>query len=245
MRDVTEDEEQALTIDELARQTGMSSRNIRAHQSRGLLPPPDVRGRTGFYGSDHVARLELIQGLQADGFNLEAIRRLLERAGGSTDGVLELVGDARAGFGSTEEPEVLDAAELGRRLGVDRPDLLERAIALGVFRPRDDGRFEVSPRIDRAGRELAALAIPPERALAVVAELRRHAEGVARAYVELFVDEVWGPYDAAGRPAERLPEVRAALARLEPIASDSLLAVFADAMRAAIDDLAVRALGEA
>jgi hypothetical protein len=39
--------------------------------------------------------------------------------------------------------------------------------------------------------------------------------------------------------------VRAALARLEPIASDSLLAVFADAMRAAIDDLAVRALGEA
>ena len=29
-----------LTIDELAHETGMTARNIRAHQSRGLLPPP-------------------------------------------------------------------------------------------------------------------------------------------------------------------------------------------------------------
>ena len=36
-----------MTIDELARATGMTVRNIRAHQSRGLLPPPEVRARTG------------------------------------------------------------------------------------------------------------------------------------------------------------------------------------------------------
>src|SRR3954463_4468114 len=72
--DVTQTE---LTIDELARRTGMTVRNIRAHQSRGLLPPPEVRGRTGYYGPDHVARLELIRELQSEGFNLEAIRRLV------------------------------------------------------------------------------------------------------------------------------------------------------------------------
>jgi DNA-binding transcriptional MerR regulator len=66
--DVTE---LALTIDELAQRTGMTVRNIRAHQSRGLLPPPEVRGRTGYYGAEHVARIELIRELQADGFNLE------------------------------------------------------------------------------------------------------------------------------------------------------------------------------
>ncbi len=38
-----------LTIDELAQRTG-TVRNVRAHQSRGLLPPPEVRGRTGYYG---------------------------------------------------------------------------------------------------------------------------------------------------------------------------------------------------
>ena len=39
-----------LTIDELARETGMTVRNIRSHASRGLLQPPAVRARTGYYG---------------------------------------------------------------------------------------------------------------------------------------------------------------------------------------------------
>ena len=51
----------------------MTVRNIRAHQSRGLLPAPQVRGRTGFYGPEHEARIDLIRELQADGFKLEAI----------------------------------------------------------------------------------------------------------------------------------------------------------------------------
>src|SRR3978361_155636 len=64
--DVTEAPEHAphdgdLTIDELAQRTGMTVRNIRAHQSRGLLPPPEVRGRTGYYGQAHLARVELIR----------------------------------------------------------------------------------------------------------------------------------------------------------------------------------------
>jgi hypothetical protein len=53
--DVTEAPERAiddgdLTIDELAQRTGMTVRNIRAHQSRGLLPPPEVRGARGTTG---------------------------------------------------------------------------------------------------------------------------------------------------------------------------------------------------
>ena len=39
MADVTAE----MTIDELARESGMTARNIRAHQSRGLLPPPAAR----------------------------------------------------------------------------------------------------------------------------------------------------------------------------------------------------------
>ncbi len=63
-----------LTIDQLAQRTGMTVRNIRAHQSRGLLPPPEVRARTGYYGAEHVPRVELIKELQADGLPLEFIK---------------------------------------------------------------------------------------------------------------------------------------------------------------------------
>ena len=67
-----------LTIEQLAAKTGMTVRNIRAHQARGLLDPPKVRLRVGYYDAGHVARLKLIQELQDDGFNLAGIQRLLE-----------------------------------------------------------------------------------------------------------------------------------------------------------------------
>ena len=41
-----------LTIDELAQRTGTSSRNIRAYQAKGLLPGPQLEGRTGYYVED-------------------------------------------------------------------------------------------------------------------------------------------------------------------------------------------------
>ena len=67
--------EGGLTIEQLAAEVGMSVRNIRNHQSRGLLPAPEVRARVGYYDAEHVARLRLILDLQADGFNLAAIER--------------------------------------------------------------------------------------------------------------------------------------------------------------------------
>ena len=50
----------------------MTVRNVRAHAARGLLPPPHMQGRTGFYGTEHLARLELITHLQSEGFSLAA-----------------------------------------------------------------------------------------------------------------------------------------------------------------------------
>ena len=79
-----------MTIRQLAERTGMTVRNIRAHQTRGLLPPPVVRGRTGYYNDEHVARIELTREMQADGLNLEAIRRVLESGDGSAAGDLRL-----------------------------------------------------------------------------------------------------------------------------------------------------------
>ena len=58
-----------MTIRELAERTGMTVRNIRAHQTRGLLPPPVVRGRTGYYNEEHVARVALTREMQADGLS--------------------------------------------------------------------------------------------------------------------------------------------------------------------------------
>ena len=231
--DVTEAD---LTVDELAQRTGMTVRNIRAHQSRGLLPPPEVRGRTGYYGTEHRARIELIRELQADGLNLEAIRRLLEGAGEeSASEVLDFTRALRAPF-EDERPEIVDVSELSDRWGGADEALLARAEKVGLMRPIGDGRVEViSPRLLHAGAELAALGVSAEIALDIVERVRRSAEEVASAYVELFVESVWKPFDRAGRPEDRWPEVRAALERLRPLAAESLLAVFQIVMTEASD----------
>jgi DNA-binding transcriptional MerR regulator len=224
---VTEPPGDDVTIDQLAHRTGMTVRNIRAHQSRGLLPPPEVRGRTGYYGADHLARIELIKELQADGFNLEAIRRLLDNAGGSSAEVLRFTREVRDAF-DEEAPEIVGVAELQERWGEHGDlSLLERAIGLGLLTPLGEERYEDrSPRLTQAGREIAELGIEPRKAVQTLEKLHRHADGVARAYVDLFLETVWKPFQDAGRPPEDWPRVQEALARLRPLAAESLLAMF-------------------
>jgi DNA-binding transcriptional MerR regulator len=229
---------ETLTIDELAQRTGMTVRNVRAHQSRGLLPPPEVRGRTGYYGPEHVARIELIRELQDDGFSLELIGRLLASTGSST-AAMRYVRAMRAPYGE-EEPQVITAAELAERWGTDEPKLLERALELGIMRPLGHGRYEeVSPRLARVSAELAGLGVSARQALEVAGSLRRHADSVSRAYMKLFIEAVWKPFEAAGRPEERWQEVSEALERLRPLAVESLVAVFGLAM----DDATERTFG--
>jgi DNA-binding transcriptional MerR regulator len=232
-----------MTIGELARRTGMTVRNIRAHQTRGLLPPPEVQGRTGYYNEDHVARIELTREMQAEGLNLEAIRRVLDHTGNSQE-IVDFARAVRAPF-EDETPEILDAAELAASWKVDKvdPKLLGEAEKLGILRELPDGKVEsISPRLQRAGAEMIAFGVSPEAGLALAGKLHEHAEGAARAYVDLFVKEIWEPFDRAGRPEEDWPKVREALERLRPLASDALLAMFQITMGEATEKAAERTL---
>jgi len=233
-----------MTIRELAERTGMTVRNIRAHQARGLLPPPVVRGRTGFYNADHVARIELTREMQADGLNLEAIRRVLESSDGAAGEIFDFSRAIRVPF-EEESPEIYDAAELAATWGAERtdPKLIAHGEKLGILRTLPDGRVEViSPRMQEAAVELAKLGIGAEAAMATAEKLRRNAEGSARVFVDLFVKEVWEPFEAAGRPEAEWPRIREALDRLRPLASTTVLAIFQITMDEATEKAGERTL---
>jgi len=65
-----------VTVDELARRAGTTGRNVRALQTQGLLPKPQIVGRTGFYGPEHLDRLRTVLRLQHEGFSLASIAAL-------------------------------------------------------------------------------------------------------------------------------------------------------------------------
>jgi DNA-binding transcriptional MerR regulator len=223
-----------LTIDDLSARTGVTVRNIRAHQSRGLLPPPEIRSRTGYYGPEHVARLELIKEMQADGFNLRAIERLVASATSSE----EALGFKRALTApfETEQPELIDQRGLEDRFGAVDPKLVRKAEKLGVLVPLGDERWEVpSPSLLRSAEQLARLGVPVSAALKVMDELHRSSEAVAEAFVQLVVDDVLEPFERAGRPPEEWPRVREAIDVLRPMAVEALVAAFGPRMTHAVE----------
>ena len=236
-----------MTIGELARRTGMTIRNIRAHQTRGLLPPPEVQGRTGYYNEEHVARIELTREMQAEGLNLEAIRRVLESTGGSSKEMVDFARAVRAPF-EDETPEIFSAKDFAAEWRVDVVDekLLKRAEKLGALRVLPDGQVEViSPRLHRAATRLTDFGVSPAAAIALAARLHEHADAVALAYVDLFTDEIWEPFDKAGRPDEDWHKVIEALEAMRPLASDALLAMFQITMGEETEKAAERTLRNA
>src|SRR4051794_10118051 len=236
---ITDDMPEKMTIDSLAQRTGMTVRNIRAHQSRGLLQPPEIEGRTGYYGREHVARIELISEMQADGFNLAAIKRLLADRPGSDS---EMLGFKRALMApwEDEEHEFITAEDLFKRLDLDvdnpNPKRLERALKMGFLVDLGEGRFEVpSPTLFRAAQELRALGIDADTALDVLEEIERGSRSIARAFVTLFVEQVWRPFAESGRSESEWPDVRSAIERLRPLATDAVMAVFRRTMTEAVE----------
>jgi len=236
-----------MTIGELARRTGMTVRNIRAHQTRGLLPPPEVHGRTGYYTEEHVARIELTREMQAEGLNLEAIRRVLDSTEGSSSEIVDFARAVRAPF-EDETPEIFEPGELAEIWGAKKldPKMIGRGEKLGIQRELPDGKIEaISPRLQRAGGALVELGVSPKATLDVADKLRRQADAAARTFVDLFVREIWEPFDRAGRPEEDWPKVREALDRMRPLASDAVLAMFQIAMGEATEKAGERTLQEA
>ncbi|MCG7598111.1 MerR family transcriptional regulator [Mycobacterium sp. C3-094] len=56
-------------LEDLARESGVSARNIRAYRERGLLDPPRRVGRSALYDDYHLSQLNTISQLLRKGYN--------------------------------------------------------------------------------------------------------------------------------------------------------------------------------
>jgi DNA-binding transcriptional MerR regulator len=232
-----------MTIDELARQSGVTSRNIRAYQTRGLLPPPRMEGRVGYYDETHLSRLRYVGGLQDRGFSLAAIQCLLE-AWEEGRNLTEVLGfeEALTAPWSDEKPERLSRARLLELFpeAVDDPRLLDRSVELGLVAAVGDEFEAPSPRLLRVGAELVAAGIPLAAALDEYERLAADAAQIAKRFVELFESNVWEPFAAAGLPPDRLAAVTEALQRVRPTATMAMEATLAQAMERAVGESTAR-----
>ncbi|REE97350.1 MerR family transcriptional regulator [Thermomonospora umbrina] len=245
-----EDGMTAYRIEELARRAGVSARNIRAFQERGLLPPPRLEGRTGFYDDSHLARIRVVLQLQERGYSIAAIADLVEAWQNGRDledllGLEKVLTDPW----SQETPQELSLAELaelffpgrGRDEWAAMPaeeveGLLARAQALG-FIERSGDRFRVpSPQLLNVGAELAAAGVPLADVFTMADRLSDDCDTIARRFVLFTVDHA-GLGDAARNAArDDLPQLTTFIGRLRPLAQAAVHALLARAMQVQIQE---------
>lgn len=235
MADAARDEE--FTVDVLAERAGMTVRNVRAYSTRGLIDPPRLEGRTGYYTQKHLQRLVLIRTLLGRGFTLAAVEDAILKSPSTASSVaLDLlnifeVDDAQ------DPTEVISRAELASLSNVS-PDhkLIDQMIELGLLEHVDDQTVRMlNPSVVRQGAASVALGLSPDSVVDIVPHMREHLEQISDRFVHHVSRDVAQPFLDAGLPQEEWPVVFEKIDQLIPIASQVVVAMFRSVLREAIE----------
>ena len=233
-----EDVEPGLTVDELAARVGVTVRNLRAYSARGLLPPPHMVGRTGYYGREHVARLLLVREMLAEGYSLAMIERTLASAPPTASSATLALHRALLSPWLPPEPEIVTGAELAARAGVAEDSaVVDRLVGLGLVERMGEQTLRVlDPALLTAGLQVLALGVPPDDLIDAQTRVNGLVREIAQTYVRMFLDSGEQAFLDAGSPPGQLQRVQDTVARLQPAAAQALLAAFRTEMAAAVEE---------
>jgi DNA-binding transcriptional MerR regulator len=234
----TDDAGELISLEELTRRTGISVRNVRFYTTRGLVPAPIRKGRSGYYSSDHLARLELVRELQAHGFTLAAIERYVAKI--PADASPETIALHRTLLAPwmAELPETISRKELVRRAGRSLSDEeLDTLNALGIVFPTKQGKYQVAVAHLSVGVSLLDLGMPHDVAMAAQDIFHAHGRAVADELTELFRTKIWPAYVEGGASAEQLRE---AVEKFKPVSVAALVAAYESAVNETKRETVVR-----
>jgi DNA-binding transcriptional MerR regulator len=178
-----------LSLDELSAATGITARNVRAYQTKGLIPPPARSGRRSVYGEEHLHRLQAIERARKQGASLSLIATHLSAGRSLDDGTLVDWG------GGDHDPAPEDPARAAAtdltlvlaRLDIQRDaaaqEHVEELVAAGVFRS-EEGRVFTGRELAQVLTDLQRQGLPLRVALGVAQRVLRMTTPVAAAIHE-------------------------------------------------------------
>jgi DNA-binding transcriptional MerR regulator len=219
-----------LTIDDLARLVDLPVRTIREYHTQRLLPPPNKKGRVGYYGAPHVERLELVARLQRRGYSLAGIKDLLEAWDSGTE-LTTLLGLDRGPVTMDETPLRLTRSELSKKLPGLSGSKFDRAEQMGLI--RGDGRSHVlvrSPALLDLVISGVQLGVEIDSMIDLLAELAVELDALGDNLAGQIVEHIWQPL-SKGQHASELPGL---LARGRLLLLQGVASVLADRLAASL-----------
>lgn len=214
------------SVEQLAEIAGTTVRNLRAFQDRGVIPPPDKRGRHAVYGEHHLYRLRMVLRLQGRGFNLNSIQELIAAAESGRN-VRDLIGlDAAITAPlAAGAPAIVTRAQLLRMFGLTSAPraLLERAIELGFLTP-DGARYRVGNILlleAASGLVISGIRLPD--LLDVAERLRTNMQRTADDVLWRLAKAI-DSYGTSIPPAEDMPRIAELINKLRNMVDSVVLA---------------------
>jgi DNA-binding transcriptional MerR regulator len=192
------------TLAELAAAVGMTERNVRAYRSRGLIRPPRLRGRVGYYDLGHLSQLRLVQALTGRGLSLQVVAQLIDKGLAQHELARLIRQDLPEGPALPLSPVVME--ELTR----EDPSLFDAMVDSGLARAGASGP-EVDPALLALAFQLAGQGVAP-RDVARVLVIGARAAGAAAEQVRQRLRAAQGPATADGSAdarTDRPADVRA------------------------------------
>lgn len=195
-------------LDELARISGVSARNIRAYRERGLLDPPRRVGRSAFYDDYHLSQLRTINQLHRRGFNSAHIAEFFASMRQGAD-LADILGIQRAVLGPAadeREPSATPTAPTG--IDIDpEGDEARRLIEYGLAEMVDDAVVLVDPVIGDVVARAADQAIYLRTLLRIYETTRPAIAGMASGFVEVLEDWVTDTFGPEAPDPEEMSRV--------------------------------------
>ncbi|MFT3899001.1 MAG: MerR family transcriptional regulator [Gordonia sp. (in: high G+C Gram-positive bacteria)] len=222
-------------INDLAQVSGVSVRNIRVYQDRGLLPPPEIKGRTGWYHDEHLVRLNLISRALERGYTFATISELLNAAHHGMTAEHVLRGSTRRSrFQNIKRVATITVTELRKSLGAsDRTIAISQKLGLLA---KHGGEFVVkNPELLDGAEALVKGGVDIDVLLDVWERVQKDLDDVAHTFVSIitdrFVDEKLLDLDDAqvDKISELIREVR-------PLAHEIVDSGFTQALDREISD---------
>ncbi|MCW2787005.1 MAG: putative transcription regulator protein [Marmoricola sp.] len=234
--------QQTYRIDDLARASNVTVRNIRAYQERGLLHPPRREGRVAIFDDSHLSRLKIITSMLERGYTSGHITEMLTAWEGGSD-LADVLGLEKALVQPRLEdaPVTMTLAEV-RALAVDK-EALQRYIDVGLVEIKGAKARVKRPELLRAFGEMRGFGMPTDALVKLHSEVSMAVDDISRALVNEAVRQVGDRFLTTPGPAAAEPtsaevgELVGTLTRFRELAMSTVIGTLSESMERTIEDL--------
>ena len=233
----TNPEARTYRIDDLARASGVTVRNIRAYQERNLLHPPRREGRIALFDDSHLSRLKIITSMLERGYTTAHITEML----GAWERGLDLA-DVLGLENALVPPRVQDPATMMtlaevRDLAGDKQALLAYVDA-GLVEIKGANVLVKRPDLLRAFAEMRGFGMPVESLVRLHGDVAARVDEISRELVNEGVRQIGDRLSSHDEPSSaELGELVATLARFRELAMSTVTATLAESMERTIEGL--------